>query len=266
MLKRAQIKQKQILLATSFFAFFLIFETMEIVVDIGNTFTKVAGFSQGVITEVQKLEKGIDWDTQITIELLRAKRGIISSVAGGEKEWFHTFPEIDWLLLNHDTPLPFKNRYETPHTLGLDRMALAAAASTIYPHKDVLIIDAGTCVTYELVTSKNNYQGGAISPGLKMRLRAMHHFTAKLPDVSVDPKVGLIGNTTESCLQSGALHGLVAELEGTINSYKSRFKNLTVVLTGGDAEMLAPLIKNDIFARQNFLLEGLHAVLAYNSP
>ena len=239
---------------------------MEIAVDIGNTFTKIAGFNHGEMTEVRKLENSLFEDTQNTIEWLGAKRGIISSVAGGENEWVRAFPEMDWLLLNHNTPLPFNNRYETPHTLGLDRIALAAAASSFYPHKNVLVVDAGTCITYELLTSKNNYQGGAISPGLKMRVKAMHHFTAKLPDVHVDSNVDLIGNTTQTCLQSGALHGLVAEIDGTINSYKSRFKNLTVVLTGGDAEVLAPLVKNDIFARQNFLLEGLHAVLAYNSP
>jgi type III pantothenate kinase len=148
----------------------------------------------------------------------------------------------------------------------MDRIAAIAGAKLLFKGRDILVIDAGTCVTYDLVNQDGLYLGGAISPGLQMRLTAMHKLTAKLPVVDIDEHVDLIGDSTKKCMQSGALHGLVAEINGTIESYQARFEDLIVVLTGGDTNLLAPLVKSGIFARQNFLLEGLHDILAYNTP
>ncbi len=237
---------------------------MELIVDIGNTRTKVAVCTNGEIANVYTINNQSSADFK-EIDSLKIGRGILSSVSGGEDFWKTKFPETKWLILSPETAIPFKNRYATPQTLGLDRVALVAAAATLFPAKNVLVIDAGTCVTFDFLTAGNEYLGGSISPGLQMRLKAMHHFTAKLPLVEVDVNVNLIGNSTETCLQSGALHGLAAEINGTVAEYNSRFNNLIVVLTGGDTKVLAPLVKSGIFAPQNFLLHGLHAILAYNT-
>lgn len=239
---------------------------MRLIVDIGNTKTKVAAFQGGKIVFAQELISGIDKETQEKIELLKPALGIISNVSSATNVWIETFPDVNWLELNRQMTLPIALDYETPDTLGLDRIALASAAAVLYPQKNVLAIDAGTCVTFDLVRKDGRYVGGAISPGLHMRLKAMHAFTAKLPLVQINPQVELVGKSTESCMQSGSLHGLAAEVDGVINRYYEQFEDLHVVLTGGDTNVLAPLIKNNIFAHPNFLLEGLHAILAVNTP
>jgi type III pantothenate kinase len=193
-------------------------------------------------------------------------RGIISTVNDSIDAWKALFPNVDWLVLSHKTELPFHNKYATPHTLGLDRIALVAAVVYSFPAKNTLVIDAGTCVTYDFVDKTKSYLGGSISPGLNMRLTAMATFTARLPNVEVKQNVKFIGDSTATSMQSGALYGLVSEIEGFIKRYREQFADLHIVLTGGDAKTLAPLIKSNIFARPNFLLEGLHGILAYNTP
>ncbi len=239
---------------------------MQIAIDIGNTRTKLA------IRNGNSLLKPIvvlGEPEQKLLELLQAEHlehGIISSVSGSGDAWKAQLPRVQWLVLDQKTPLPFINKYATPQTLGLDRVALAAAAVNAFPQKNTLVIDAGTCVTYDFVDETKAYLGGSISPGLTMRTKAMSSFTARLPLVEVKSNVELIGDSTERSLQSGALYGLTAEMEGIINRYQEQFADLHIVLTGGDAKTLAPLIKSNIFARPNFLLEGLHGILAFNAP
>jgi type III pantothenate kinase len=167
--------------------------------------------------------------------------------------------------LSYRSKLPFTNLYETPETLGVDRIGLVAAARLHYPDRPVLVIDAGSCVTFDLVDAEGNYLGGAISPGLKMRYRAMHDYTASLPLLEPDRPEDSLGRTTESSMHQGATGGLLAEIEATIDHQKKGYPNLTVVLTGGDAEFLRDSIKNDIFAHSNFLLEGLNYLLELNT-
>lgn len=237
---------------------------MEIVVDIGNTRTKIAVFKQAelqvVITETADVAKKVaNLHGQYSFQ-----SGIISSVSEDVLPVLEAVPSINWLPLNHQTDLPIINKYQSPETLGVDRIALACAAQTKYANQNVLVIDAGTCVTYDIVTAEGHYLGGAISPGLHMRLQAMHTFTSKLPKVDLKTEINLIGKTTTTSMQSGALYGLAAEIDGIIAQYSSVFENLIVVLTGGNTKPLANLVKSGIFARQNFLLEGLHAILKHN--
>jgi type III pantothenate kinase len=239
---------------------------MQLVVDIGNTKTKVAAFQNGEIVFYQELKNGLDSAMRATLKLLKPSAGLLSSVADGTEMWKETFPEIAWLELSRSLNLPVTLAYGTPETLGLDRIALAAAAATLYPNKNTLVIDAGTCVTYDVILANATFVGGAIAPGLVMRLKAMHAFTAKLPLVNANAAVDLLGKSTESCMQAGALYGLASEVEGFIDRYAAQFENLHTVITGGDANLLAPLVKNNIFAHPKFLLEGLHAILAYNTP
>ena len=166
--------------------------------------------------------------------------------------------------LNHETKIPFLNKYATPETLGVDRIALISAAAKQYPQQNVLVIDAGTCITYDFLSAENEYLGGAISPGIAMRYKSLHTFTEKLPLLDANnPKI-LTGNSTTASIHSGVVNGVLYEIDGIISEYRKNYNNLTVILTGGDTHFLRDSIKNDIFANSNFLLEGLNHILEYN--
>jgi type III pantothenate kinase len=167
-------------------------------------------------------------------------------------------------VLSPQSKIPFKNSYATPQTLGPDRMALATAAFYHNPKGNTLVIDAGTCITYDMVNDYGEYLGGAISPGLYMRYNALHEYTDKLPLLTPENILDFIGNATESSMHSGVVNGIALEIDGVIEQYRSRFRHLTVILTGGDAQFLSKRLKNTIFAHSNFLLEGLNQLLEYN--
>ena len=238
---------------------------MNLIIDTGNTRTKLALFNKEEFVSVQKIK-----NTAVLVELKKLfktahiKHAIISSVAGISNEIINFLKnKITLVVLDSTTKIPFKNLYKTPKTLGVDRIALMAAAQKNYPHKNVLVIDAGTCITYDFLNDKNEYFGGAIAPGLKMKYKAMHQFTANLP--LLKPKANVkIGNSTKNAMHQGVINGTVLEMEGIIHQYKKNNDNLTVVLTGGDTIFLAKLLKSSIFANPNFLLEGLNHILNYN--
>ena len=161
--------------------------------------------------------------------------------------------------------MPFKNDYDTPHTLGVDRLALMAAAVDQYPKSNVLVIDAGSCITYDFMDANQNYLGGAISPGLEMRYKSLEAFTSNLPLLQKTVPNQSIGSSTEASIHSGILYGILYEIEGTIKAYQNKYPDLTVILTGGDADFLCKQFKISIFAHSNFLLEGLNFLLEFNS-
>ena len=159
---------------------------------------------------------------------------------------------------------PFKNLYASPETLGIDRMILASGAVLQFQDVNRLVIDAGTCVTYDFIDTNNNYLGGAISPGIGLRYESLHNYTAKLPLLTRENPKQLIGNSTEQSIHSGVINGLIMEIEGFINSNLYRNDNFIIILTGGDADFLAERLKNTIFANSNFLLESLNQIFQYN--
>jgi type III pantothenate kinase len=161
-------------------------------------------------------------------------------------------------------PLPVVNLYATPLTLGVDRLAGVCGAQQIFPLQHCLVIDAGTCITYDFLDKEGKYYGGGISPGLKMRFQAVHTFTAKLPLVTPKGHVPLIGNSTESCIQSGVVNGVLAELDGIIDQYGKKFEGLRVILCGGDAMFFENQLKASIFASPELVLIGLNSILNYN--
>lgn len=169
-----------------------------------------------------------------------------------------------FLRLDHGTPLPVVNRYLTPATLGNDRIACAVAASRIFPGLPVLVVNAGTCITYDFVNHRAEYLGGAIAPGLRMRLKAMHTLTSKLPFIELREPGGITGQDTEGSLLSGAVHGAAAEITGTVEEYRKRWPRLEVILSGGDMEYLDKLLKIPIFALPNIVMVGLNYILEYN--
>ncbi|NCX95373.1 MAG: type III pantothenate kinase [Chitinophagia bacterium] len=164
------------------------------------------------------------------------------------------------------TKTPIRNAYSSPETLGADRLALVSAAGILHPGKNSLVICAGTCITYNFVTNTQTFRGGAISPGLKMRLQAMNQLTSKLPLAELEIDSPLIGYDTVSCLQSGAWNGLLAEVDGIIQSYESKYPDFNAILTGGDAPFLAGKLKSKIFADPDLLLKGLNIILDHNVP
>ena len=165
------------------------------------------------------------------------------------------------VILDENTPLPIKNLYETPATLGKDRLAAAVGARAIFPGKNVLSIDAGTCITYDFLTKDGEYLGGSISPGIRMRFRAMHAFTGRLPLVEPEDFTGLIGKTTAESLLSGVINGVCEEIKGLIARYNEQYEDLTAVITGGDHEYLHNKLKINIFAVPDLVLPGLNEIL-----
>ncbi len=171
-----------------------------------------------------------------------------------------------FLALSHTTPLPLENLYKTPETLGKDRIAAIVATSINYKGENVLVIDMGTCVTYDFLNANNQYLGGAISPGFEMRFKALNTFTGKLPKVEYKQDTPeLIGNSTKNSILSGVFNGLKHEIQETINQYNLQYNNLKVVLTGGDIKLFDLEPKNRIFADKFLVLKGLNEILNYNA-
>ncbi len=240
---------------------------MNLVIDVGNTLVKLGVFDSGEF-KLKKTCVKKDFLTTLS-EIIESfpsiNNSIVSAVANfSEHQLLKLQQHCEVLVLDHQTKVPFKNCYQTPLTLGIDRIALVSAAAHQYASKNVLIIDAGTCITYDFLNEDNAYLGGAISPGISMRYNALHTFTNKLPLLEVTKPKSLLGNTTATSIHSGVVNGVLHEIEGFIEDYKRKYKNLTVILTGGDAHFLRDTIKNDIFANSNFLLEGLNHILEYN--
>ncbi len=243
-----------------------IMDNMYWVIDIGNTKIKVGFFRDDHLVETS----GFSREAFLKVmeryhERYPFSGGIVSSVAGLHPPEKNFFSASGWLELHRGLKMNFTNLYATPGTLGSDRMALAAAAAAGFPGRHVLVIDAGTCLTYEYVNAAAEYLGGAISPGIMSRYRALHRDTANLPLLSPVLPPGITGNDTETSMHSGVIYGVVAEIEGVISRYQTKAgKGLHVVLTGGDAVFLANQLKSSIFVRPDFLLYGLYTILKIN--
>ncbi|MFG6686248.1 type III pantothenate kinase [Mariniflexile sp. HNIBRBA6329] len=241
---------------------------MNLIIDVGNSFVKLAVFNGNRIVhkEVVELDFILERIKAVKHEFNAIKRAIISSV-GRLKE---TDVEIigayfDLLILSANLKLPYKSLYKTPKTLGVDRIALVSASVNQFPNNNVLIIDAGTCITYDFITEDNHYLGGAISPGLRMRYKSLNNLTANLPLLDTALPNSIVGNSTEASIHSGVVYGVLKEIDGIIEDYKLKYTDLTVILTGGDSNFLSKQLKSSIFATSNFLLEGLNFILQFNS-
>ncbi len=241
---------------------------MNLIIDVGNTFVKLAVFNNAILIHKEVVEIGsiLTHIQSIKEEFQPIRKVILSSVGKlGEFEVAFIKSNFDLLILDSETKLPFSNLYETPKTLGVDRIALVCASVKEFPNKNVLIIDAGTCITYDFVNAKNEYLGGAISPGLGMRYKSLHNLTANLPLLDINRPTTITGNSTNTCIHSGVVYGVLKEIDGVIEDYKCNYLDLTVIFTGGDSNFLSKQLKSSIFATSNFLLEGLNFILQFNS-
>ncbi|RKS94505.1 type III pantothenate kinase [Flavobacterium limicola] len=239
---------------------------MILVIDVGNTRIKGAVFEGAILLEIFVFTK-IELQKNIEIILKKFKKVsdlVVSSVGDVEKLSFLAFENIlNVHFISNTDPFPFQNKYATPQTLGIDRMVLAAGATLQFPNQNRLVIDAGTCVTFDFIDQDNNYLGGAIAPGLRLRYESLHNYTAKLPLLALENPENLIGNSTSDSIHSGVVNGLVYEIDGFINEYRARYLNFIIILTGGDTDFLAKRLKNTIFANSNFLLESLNQTFQY---
>ncbi|WP_223032804.1 type III pantothenate kinase [Hanstruepera marina] len=240
---------------------------MNLIIDVGNTFVKFAVFNKNSILEKSRFEVS-DFTTEFEAVCKNYKslgNCIISSVGNFDPEYLEQVSDkLHIVFLDSNTPVPFKNLYQTPTTLGVDRLALVSASAVQYPEKNVLIIDAGTCITYDFINEQNEYLGGAISPGIQMRYKSLHNLTAKLPLLNIKMPERLIGDSSEEAIHSGVILGVISEIDGAIDAYKLKYADLTVILTGGNANFLSKQLKSSIFANSNFLLEGLNYILQFN--
>jgi len=239
---------------------------MNLTIDIGNTRVKTAVFQKNKMLFNDSCPlKDFKKDTLNILDKYDIKHAIISSVGKLKKENFKFLIDlVDIHLLTFKTKVRFINKYKTPSSLGVDRIALISASVDQFPNTNVLVFDVGSCITYDFINDKNEYFGGAISPGIEMRYKALHSFTANLPKLTAATKIPAVGNTTPNAIHLGVLQGVICEIEGVIELFKAKKQKLTIVLTGGDTIFLAKNIKSTIFANPNFLLEGLNSILKYN--
>lgn len=234
---------------------------MMVCVDFGNTHVKAAHISHGKILNNVRTDYSNLHELHHFIADSQAVALAVCNVSGKSDATLHTLPKaIPVYTLTGDTPLPFKNEYKTPHTLGTDRIAAIAGAQLLFPETACLVIDCGTCMTTDFITRDGVYKGGSISPGLHMRLKAMHSFTGKLPEIDFKVPENITGNSTSECMRTGAFHGMIAEIRYLAEHYTQQLGTCQVVLCGGDAELFAEHLNLNIFAAPDLVLYGLYQI------
>jgi len=201
-----------------------------------------------------------DEHPQLNQAILSSVKPVDDEILQFLSENFDLFIELD-----HQTELPIKNLYETPETLGKDRIAAAVGANEFFPDQNLLIIDAGTAITYDLVSEKNEFIGGNISPGLQMRFKALNQFTGKLPLVSYSDEFQNIGRNTTEAIRAGVQNGILYEIAQTIELFNKNYQNLQIVMTGGDSIFFDKKLNYTIFVHFNITLIGLNRILEYNA-
>lgn len=241
---------------------------INLVIDIGNTRTKLALFNQhDLMFNVPVEQLTVNHLQMLKYEHIQMNRAILSGTREVDsrlieylKENFEQFIELD-----HQTKLPIANLYETPETLGKDRLAAAIGANELFPNQNILVIDAGTAITYDFVSAENQYLGGNISPGLQMRFKALHQFTGKLPLVDNSAYFPELGKNTTEAIRAGVQNGIIFEIEKTIELFSNKYSDLQVILTGGDSVFLDQLLNEEVLVHLNLTLIGLNRILEFNA-
>jgi len=241
---------------------------MNLIIDQGNTCVKIAVYSKDELI-VRLIEKEIQPAKikSILKEYKTINKAILSSLTSLNPEIMELLEGSTDYFINLDpgTPIPITNNYSTRDTLGYDRIANAVGAHTIFPENNVLVVDAGTAITFDLVTAAGEFAGGNISPGMSLRFKALNHFTSKLPLVEKNDKFPMLGKTTHDAVLSGVITSVILEIDGYINKLKEEYPDLQIVLTGGDADFFVKKLKNMIFVDLNITLSGLNRILEYNT-
>lgn len=241
---------------------------MNLVIDIGNSLTKVAVFDAMEIVQIICLEEPIIARlTEIKGDFPQLNKAILSSVVDVNTDLLKFLNnEFDFFIeFNHQTAVPIENLYESKETLGLDRLAAAVGGITLFPEKNLLVIDAGTAITFDLIDLNHRFLGGNISPGLKMRFKALHEFTKKLPETEPADLWSDIGKTTAEAIKAGVQNGMIFEIDGMIDHVRNSWPGCQIILTGGDCLFFDKKLKNTIFVKFEITLIGLNRILEYNA-
>lgn len=243
---------------------------MNICIDQGNSRTKVALFDeQGSIVKSFMYKQFTSEDVERLFSLYSLQDSIISSVVNIEPSLVNVLhrKSRQFILFDHQTPIPIQNDYETPNTLGQDRLAAAVGAATLCPKKDLLIIDAGSAITYDVMTADGHYLGGNIAPGIKMRFKSLHQLTKKLPMMEVEENslLPLFGKNTRDAMAAGVIRGVAFEVKGYVASLAKQGRKLQVYLTGGNAPFILNHVQSPMVYEKHLVLIGLNAILHYNN-
>lgn len=242
---------------------------MNICIDQGNSRTKVALFSpDGKMVKNFVYKSFTSADAERLFELYPIENSIISSVVNLESSMVNALNRLSkrFVLFDHHTPVPICNGYETPETLGQDRLAAAVGAASLCPKENLLIIDVGSAITYDFVSEDGHFLGGNIAPGLKMRLSALHNMTKKLPLVEVDDQelIPLYGKKTRDAIAAGVVRGIVFEVKGYIRTMSERTSHFHTFLTGGNASYVLGAVAKDVQYEKQLVLIGLNRILENN--
>jgi len=231
------------------------------VVDGGNTHIKLGVFSQGELASVHRCSSMHEMGALLSPECTVVMANVGSPEIYSECQGLG----CEIYSLNPLGKLPFANRYLTPESLGIDRLCNVAAAHALHPEQNVLVVDAGTCIKFDLINAKGAYCGGSISPGIALRYRSLHDYTANLPLLS-PAAWELLGGSTEKSLHSGVMGSVIAEITWRMYEYRRLYESLTVYLTGGDAHYFDMGQKNSIFVDENLTLKGIYALYLFQNP
>lgn len=239
---------------------------MNLCIDQGNSSTKIGVFEADILHELFIYDKFDVHELEKLFGTFQISNCIFSSViTENEESKAYLKHNVESLInLSYNTPIPIENRYETPKTLGKDRLAAVVGAAFLRPNQDVLVIDAGTAITFDFIDAQQVYWGGTISPGINLRLRSLHEFTKKLPLVEITMENAFLARNTKSAIISGVLNGIIFEMDGYISSLKNKYPQLSTFLTGGSTFYFDTKLKNTIFAEKNLVLIGLNRILQYN--
>ena len=239
---------------------------MNLIIDIGNTAAKLAVFSSGELKEMTRCSNQTLEGLDELCNRYSIKQGILSSVVSLNEEVREKLNNLPFPIqtFTYETPIPVKNLYQTPQTLGVDRLAAVVEAHSAQPNHPILVIDAGTCITFDFIDESGQYLGGNISPGIDMRFKALHSFTSKLPLVNREGEIPPLGKTTETAIRSGIIKGVEHEMNGYINHFHKNNSALLVFLTSETEFSFDTKLKSIIFADRFLVLKGLNRILEYN--
>ncbi|NBC82075.1 MAG: type III pantothenate kinase [Bacteroidetes bacterium] len=240
---------------------------MNLIIDIGNTFTKLSVFSDDNEVHTHSTNHLQVKEIRNIIQDFSISNGILSSVQKADNDLLSYLSENinQFIEFTHHTPLPIRNLYQSPETLGKDRLAAVVAANNIFPDQNVLVFDAGTALTIDMINHNNEYIGGNISPGVNIRFKALNAYTANLPLEKPTPHFKQLGTTTPDAVLNGVMNGVLKEIEGYIQEYEQQYNHLNIILTGGDAGFFDNKIKKSIFVVQNLVAQGLNRIITYNA-
>lgn len=239
---------------------------IQVIIDIGNTLVKISAYCNSeCLKSDRSTELSVSFFEDFLKEVPEKSKAILSSVRNLDAKILQVLNEKLCLMeLNSKTLIPISNHYSTPETLGSDRLAAVIGAAFLFQKANVLVIDAGSCITWDFIDQNKNYLGGGIAPGFQMRLQAIHNFTAKLPLIKSEFASDLLGKSTEEAIKAGCVNAVVLEMDAVIDKFKERYLDLKVILCGGDAGLIQKEIKNNTFVHPDLVQIGLKEILDFN--